>query len=119
MRRRKSSATQSRRLFVEKRQNSLARWAHGTAITLAVSILLVVTATAQTAAASAKRNDAQVVKDFEVRVNHYLEARKKQTGEAAQSTASPKKLEDTQQAVTDKSKSTRDGAKQGDIFSPD
>ena len=70
------------------------------------------------AAAFAMQNDP-VLKDFEARVNKYLDLRKRDVGSSPRPTRSPDKLEDNQEQSAAKVKALRPDAKQGDIFTPD
>jgi hypothetical protein len=62
--------------------------------------------------------DTQIVSDFEARVSRYVQARRKEAGSSPKPTGSPQKLEDTHQALAQKSQDVRTGAQQGDIFTP-
>jgi len=60
-----------------------------------------------------------ILKDFEARVNHYLELRKQQAGSSPGPTNSANKLEQNRDQVAGKVQIVRSEAKQGDIFTPE
>ncbi len=66
-----------------------------------------------------KPDDDKIVEDFENRVSHYLEERRKQAGTSPKPTSSPEKLDDAQQTLAQKSKDARAEAEHGDVFSPE
>ena len=70
------------------------------------------------AAAWAKVDDARIVKDFEARVSSYVEVHKQQAG-SPKPTESAIKLEQEKNQRTEKVRSARPDAKQGDIFTPE
>jgi hypothetical protein len=72
---------------------------------------------AQTQAAQAQ-NDAALVKDFQTRVEKYLNLHKI-TGIAKKTTDSPDKLAEQKQQAAEKIRESRPAAKQGDIFTPE
>jgi hypothetical protein len=74
-------------------------------------------AAAQTQAAQAQ-NDAALVKDFQTRVEKYLNLHKI-TGIAKKTTDSPDKLAEQKQQAAEKIRESRPAAKQGDIFTPE
>jgi len=61
----------------------------------------------------------QIVAEFEKRVNDYLSLRKKVAGASPAPTTSAEKLADTQKELASKIQNARNGAKQGDIFTPE
>jgi hypothetical protein len=65
-----------------------------------------------------KSDASQTIQDFETRVSHYLDERKKRAGDSTNSMNSVEKLNRSQQTVAQKTKQTRQEAKQGDVFSP-
>jgi hypothetical protein len=67
---------------------------------------------------SAMQNDP-LVKDFEARVNRYLDLRKKEAGSSPRPTKSSDKLSDNQEQLAARVKALRPDAKQGDIFTPE
>ena len=90
------------------------------AIALACALMMIEVAEGQTPAdPSTRPDDSQIVKDFEARVSHYLQQRKKQAGKSPRPTTSPEKLDQSRQSLAQKSKDLREEAKQGDIFAPD
>lgn len=62
--------------------------------------------------------DAHVVQDFQARVKHYLEWRKKAAGKAPAPADSSAKLNAERQELANKVRVARAGAKQGEIFAP-
>lgn len=66
-----------------------------------------------------KADDTQIVKDFQTRVSHYLEERRKQAGTSPRPTTSPEKLQRAQEDLSHKSKISRADAERGDIFTPE
>ncbi len=67
----------------------------------------------------AKPDDDKVVQDFENRVAHYLEERRKEAGTSPKATSSPEKLDEAQQTLAQKSKAARAEAEHGDVFTPE
>jgi hypothetical protein len=62
-------------------------------------------------------DDAAAIKDFEGRVQQYLEIHKEK-GVTGKSTGSPDKLRQRSQQAAEKVRESRPAAKQGDIFTP-
>jgi len=60
-----------------------------------------------------------ILKDFEARVNHYLELRKKEAGSPPRPTNSADKLAQNRSQMAGKVRVVRSEAKQGDIFTPE
>jgi hypothetical protein len=60
-----------------------------------------------------------ILKDFETRVNHYLELRKKEAGSSPRPTNSADKLAQNRSQIAGKVRVVRSEAKQGDIFTPE
>src|SRR5512133_3946285 len=87
---------------------------------IAVGLSMTPATWAQAASMRAERTPQQkeIVADFEKRVNDYLALRKKVAGASPSPTTSAEKLEDTQKQLAAKIQSARNGAKQGDIFTP-
>jgi hypothetical protein len=91
------------------------------AVLLAGAVPLLVTAAfAQVPATQPiKPDDDKIVQDFETRVSHYLDERRKQAGSSPKPSSSPEKLEDAQQTLAQKAKVARAEAEHGDIFTPE
>jgi len=68
-------------------------------------------------AAAQGGNDAAIVKDFQARIQKYLDVHKA-TGITEKSTDSPDKLANQKQQAEEKIRQSRPGARQGDIFAP-
>ena len=62
-------------------------------------------------------DDAQIIKDFQSRIDAYMDVHKKQTV-ASKSTDSAEKLAEDRKQSAMKMQAARSGAKQGDIFTP-
>ena len=60
-----------------------------------------------------------ILKDFDARVNHYLELRKQQAGSSPAPTNSANKLEQNRGQMAGKVQAVRSEAKQGEIFTPE
>lgn len=88
------------------------------ALACAVTIFLAA-ATAQDSKHHSQGDDSQVIADFETRISHYLDERKKQAGTSPRPTNSPKKLDEARQTLSEKSQQAREAARQGDVFTPD
>jgi hypothetical protein len=67
----------------------------------------------------AKPDDSTLINDFEARVNQYMDMRKTQGGNAPRSTNSPEKLTQTKNEIAQRVRAARNGAKQGEVFTPD
>jgi hypothetical protein len=80
--------------------------------------LLAALAYPETPAKAASGNDSLLVRDFESRVSHYLQQLKKQAGDSPGSMNSVEKLNQSQKAAAQKTKATRQQARQGDVFTP-
>ena len=63
--------------------------------------------------------EKQVIAEFEKRVNDYVDLRKKEAGNAPAPTSSAEKLEKTQKDLATKVREARQGAKQGNVFTPE
>ena len=85
---------------------------------IAVGVTPVAWAQTATMRAEPSPQQKQIVADFEKRVNDYLALRKKVAGTSPAPTASAEKLADTQKELAAKIQNARNGAKQGDIFTP-
>jgi hypothetical protein len=87
---------------------------------IAVGISTMSMAWSQAAAMRAEptAQQKQIVADFEKRVNDYLALRKKVAGTSPAPTTSAEKLADTQKQLAAKIRNARNGAKQGEIFTP-
>jgi hypothetical protein len=84
----------------------------------ALAALLVMGNAAAQAQAAQAQNDAALVKDFQTRVEKYLNLHKI-TGIAKKTTDSPDKLAEQKQQAAEKIRESRPAAKQGDIFTPE
>jgi hypothetical protein len=82
----------------------------GASVVLAISALLCQTG---------ENKQDPILKDFEVRVNHYLDLRKKEAGSSPGPTNSASKLEQNRDQMAGKVQMVRSEAKQGDIFTPE
>jgi hypothetical protein len=67
------------------------------------------------------RSDAEVIADFNIRLNAYLEIRKKagDTVPAQKKTNDPGVIRSAQEGLAERIRTERAGAKQGDIFTPE
>ena len=74
--------------------------------------------TAQTTAAPGSR-DSSLVKDFNARAKRYIEWRNKTAGNTPSASNSAEKLDGERQALANKIRTARAGAKQGEIFAPE
>jgi len=85
------------------------------AIALSTSLALSQTPATQ----PVKPDDDKIVQDFESRVSHYLDERRKEAGTSPRPTSSPEKLDEAQKTLAEKSKVARAEAEHGDVFSPE
>ena len=69
--------------------------------------------------AQTSKRDAEIVKDFEARVSHYMDMRKKDAGKSPKPTDSTAQVAENQEQMAQRLRQVRSGAKQGDIFTPD
>src|SRR3981081_2584462 len=117
---------QSRRPEVLNRQSSALRFRRGKNPSISAIFFAVVVALSTTRALSqtpttppAKPDDDKIVQDFESRVSHYLDERRKEAGTSPRPTTSPEKLDEAQQTLAQKAKVARAEAEHGDVFSPE
>jgi len=61
----------------------------------------------------------RIIQDFQARVSHYVEQRRKLAGNSPKPTTSSEKLDTAQQELARKSQVTRSQSERGDIFSPE
>ena len=85
------------------------------AVALSTTLALSQTPTPQ----PVKPDDDKIVEDFESRVSHYLDERRKEAGTSPRPTSSPEKLDNAQQTLAQKAKVARAEAEHGDVFSPE
>ncbi len=84
---------------------------------LALAAITIVASIGQASAAPNSRN-SKVVNEFDSRAKSYLEWRDKTAGNTPSATNSPEKLDGERQALANKLRTARAGAKQGEIFTP-
>ena len=82
------------------------------------SVLMLAQAPAQPHAKQRAQEPPAAVREFSVRVNHYLEERKLQAGTSPRPTKSAQKLIETREHMRARLQAARVRAKQGDIFTP-